>query len=315
MAIKSLTTSSVSTGIKRAKFWDQSSFLGFEILLVAGGGGAGGYCSGGGGAGGVLLHRGVSVPGATVLSVTVGNGGTNTQNGGNSSVTGPGLSLSEAIGGGYSGSGGGSGAATAQNGGSGGGGGTANGANNSGPFGLGTLGQGNNGGQPFGSFPGNYPSGGGGGASAVGENVNYQSTRGARGGNGTFAYATWASATGTGVNGYYAGGGGGFMSNNFSGGTVPGGFGGEGGGGKGAAGSASGAIIVNVTSGTPNTGGGAGGGGTTSNSNVGLSGGSGIVILRTQGNYTAASTSGSVTRVVSGGLTYYTFTGNGSLTV
>jgi hypothetical protein len=43
-------------------------------------------------------------------------------------------------------------------------------------------------------------------------------------------------------------------------------------------------------------------------------GGSGLVILRFSGNYTAVSTTGSPTRVESGGYTYYTYTGSGSIT-
>jgi hypothetical protein len=38
------------------------------------------------------------------------------------------------------------------------------------------------------------------------------------------------------------------------------------------------------------------------------------VILRTLGSVTAASTTGSPTRTESGGYTYYTFTGSGSIT-
>jgi hypothetical protein len=38
------------------------------------------------------------------------------------------------------------------------------------------------------------------------------------------------------------------------------------------------------------------------------------VILRYSGTLTASATTGSPTRVVSGGYTYYTFTGDGSIT-
>jgi hypothetical protein len=47
----------------------------------------------------------------------------------------------------------------------------------------------------------------------------------------------------------------------------------------------------------------------------GGNGGSGIVILRATGSYTASATTGSPARFESGGFTYYRFTGNGSLTV
>jgi hypothetical protein len=46
-----------------------------------------------------------------------------------------------------------------------------------------------------------------------------------------------------------------------------------------------------------------------------VGGGSGIVIARFTGTITAASTTGSPTRVVSGGYTYYTWTASGSVTL
>ena len=60
------------------------------------------------------------------------------------------------------------------------------------------------------------------------------------------------------------------------------------------------------SAGTANTGGGGG---------TGSAGGSGIVILRRLGTYTASATTGSPARVVTGGYTYYTFTGTGSITI
>jgi hypothetical protein len=44
-------------------------------------------------------------------------------------------------------------------------------------------------------------------------------------------------------------------------------------------------------------------------------GGSGVVIIRTSGSYTASATTGSPTRTVTGGYTYYIWTGNGSITI
>jgi hypothetical protein len=44
-------------------------------------------------------------------------------------------------------------------------------------------------------------------------------------------------------------------------------------------------------------------------------GGSGVVIIRTLGTYTATATTGSPTRTVTGGYTYYIWTGNGSITI
>jgi hypothetical protein len=38
-------------------------------------------------------------------------------------------------------------------------------------------------------------------------------------------------------------------------------------------------------------------------------------LLRTSGSYTASATTGSPSRVESGGYTYYKFTGNGSITI
>jgi hypothetical protein len=38
-------------------------------------------------------------------------------------------------------------------------------------------------------------------------------------------------------------------------------------------------------------------------------------VIRIPGTYTASTTTGSPTRTVSGGYTYYTWTGNGSITI
>jgi len=231
-----------------------------DVLCIAGGGGSSFDRSGGGGAGGLLYSASQSLT-TQAYTITIGSGGagapTNTtgSSGGNSTVTGSGFTTLTAVGGGYGAQGGQNGA----NGGSGGG---------SGTGGTGTAGQGNNGGTGGSAAP-NYGAGAGGGAGAVGDNGT--STFGGNGGNGVNTYSSWANATQTGVNGYYAGGGGG---GTYQGGTA--GAGGLGGGGN------AGAPSGNNT-GTPgarNTGGGAGGSSTQTNGAVGAAGGSGLVIIR-----------------------------------
>jgi len=112
-----------------------------------------------------------------------------------------------------------------------------------------------------------WAAGGGGGGSwgfgGNGSGAYPENSYGGPGGSGNSAYSSWATATGTGVNGYYAGGGGGAGG----GGTNPnGGSGGAGGGGTG------GYRTTPGTSAVVNTG--SGGGGFTT------SGGSGLIILR-----------------------------------
>jgi hypothetical protein len=224
--------------------------LSADILVVAGGGGgAKENGTGGGGAGGLLAFTNQSLS-TTAYTVTVGAGGTgatsNTSNGntGGDSQFG---ALTLVKGGGYSNSG---------NGGSGGG------AYPGSTGGSATSGQGNAGGNGIIPFASPYPSGGGGGAGAAGQNGS--GTQSGAGGIGVNTYSSWASATFTGHNGYYAGGGGG-------GTTSQGAFLGAGGLGGGAEGG--------PNNGMANTGGG-GGGGLGANSSNGGSGGSGLVIVR-----------------------------------
>jgi len=269
-------TITTSGGYRYHKFTSSGTFTvpsGYsaeaDYLIIAGGaGGGGGYQSGGGGAGGVVYSSAVSTS-AGSYSVTVGAGGSGhvpasslSTNGGTSSVGS--LGLTTAIGGGkpacqdvsLGGNEGGS------SGGSGGG-----GSHSGGLTGYsGTAGQGNAGGDGYDPDP--HAGGGGGGAGAAGQDGS--GTKGGDGGIGTYSYSTWASATSSGDNGYFAGGGAGTYrgSNSSSGGAGGGGdYGGVTGG-----------------SGTANTGGGgAGGRGANysgSNAGRGGSGGSGIVIIR-----------------------------------
>lgn len=226
--------------------------LSCDTLVIAGGGGSytgpGGGGSGGGGAGGLLYSTAQSLS-ASTYTITVGAGGTDA-NGSNSQIG----ALTAAIGGGR----GGPADTIGSVGGSGGGSGFRTPA---GPA-AGTSGQGNAGGNTSGSYP-NFNSGGGGGAGAAGGTGG---TNGGVGGAGVNTYSSWATATGTGASGYYAGGGGGMIW--YTSGSP--GAGGAGGGGTGANTSTN-----SGTSGLANTGGGAGGSAQTA-----TSGGSGIVIIR-----------------------------------
>ena len=242
-----------------------------DILCIAGGGAGGspdGWYGGGGGAGGLQLFSSQALT-ATGYSVTVGAGGAGSSvggtNGGNNGGNSQFASLTASVGGGggmnvYNTAG--------SNGGSGGGGGRSSTAG-----GTPTSGQGNSGGA--GAVTGG--GGGGGGAGSVGgvantsSPINYQ---GGVGGIGVNTYSSWAGATQTGDQGYYAGGGGANGANEI---LVPGGLGG---GGIGAAWQTKNA---QATSGKANTGGGGGGvvgGNQSPYSAASGSGGSGIIIVR-----------------------------------
>jgi hypothetical protein len=271
-----------------------------EVMLIAGGG-SGGYDRGaGGGAGGLVYSSSTNLSVGSTYSIVIGAGATGQTGysspikGNNSTMTG----VTTAVGGG-----GGVSADSAfggdQNGGSGGGGAGSGGT----AGGTATAGQGNAGG--VGNYsPPNYGGGGGGGAGSVGGNGT--STTGGNGGSGSGSYSAWASATSTGVGGYYAGGGGG--------GTYSGGTAGSGGAGGGGAGRNGGTGLAGF-SGTTNTGGG-GGGGSGLPQGGGGAGGSGICIIRySSSTPEVSSTTGSPSVVVSGGYRYYTFTSNGSVTI
>ena len=227
-----------------------------DILVVGGGGGGGLTAGGGGGAGGViyLSNQTIAVGNYNIL---VGNGGSGSQNGFNSS-----FGANIAIGGGkgadFNGGAGSSG-------GSGGGGSSAIGstsvAGNVG--GTSQSGQGNAGGVGKNYGGGDAAGGGGGGAGTAGSSA-FTTGRGANGGIG-LEYSITGTST------YYAGGGGGGSGSSFS----IAGTGGLGGGGNGA-------IWANAgINASPNTGSGGGGGSSTGgDGKIGGSGGSGIVIIR-----------------------------------
>ena len=260
-------------------FTPKQNLSNVDYLVVAGAGGGGNNGGGGGGAGGLRstvdvtggggsLESKLSLNNGTAYTITVGaggNGGATTNqdgsNGGDSSISGSGLTTITSIGGG----GGGSGAGTVgKNGGSGGGSFNAGGSP--------TTNQGYAGGYMAVAYysGGNYGAGAGGGAGGVGGNTRAYVGGGI--GGSAVAIPNMANVTGTGVLTYYAGGGGG-------GGYDNSGVGGSGGnGGAGTGGTSGGSSATRATS---NTGSGGGGGNWVNNgSGVGGNGGSGIVIIR-----------------------------------
>jgi hypothetical protein len=235
-----------------------------DVLQVAGGGGGGGYDIGaGGGAGGLLAFSSQNLT-PNYYNITVGAGGATYANGSNSQFA----SLTASVGGG----GGGHSGYSGLSGGSGGGAGksylTSPVAGSASP-----AGQGNNGGGI--TYNSDGPTGGGGGATAVGGTGGSGSTGvSGNGGAGSSAYSSWGAATLTGQNVsgtyWFAGGGGGGAR---SGGTA--GTGGNGGGRTGTAGGGT------PSPATANTGGGGGGGALISSTQYpGGNGGSGVVIIR-----------------------------------
>ena len=241
-----------------------------QALIIAGGGGGGGQAAnggGGGGAGGLVYASSINLTSQT-YAVTVGAGGvaggTSGGNGGNSSF--PGETV--AVGGG----GGGTMGSAGNSGGSGGGGGRDSG-NASG--GAATSGQGNAGGVSINSCG---SAGGGGGAGQAGiagaYDCNNMNATQSDGGDGVNTYSAWATATSTGVGGYYAGGGAGAVEAQTH-------LYGRNEGGLGGGGIGSMSYDNHGTAGTANTGSGGGGGQTFQSvqRNAGA-GGSGLVIIR-----------------------------------
>ena len=243
---------------------------GAEALVIAGGGGGARRHGGGGGAGGVSHHNYQTFMPGSSYTVTVGAGGAGSTNSGGGIGTIGGNSSFGSILSNGGGPGIGTGTKSAGNGGSGGGssdygtsatiGGSATQGNTGG-----AVGYGNNGGGGKDNGSNTLCAGGGGGAGAVGQTAPSTSQPGA-GGDGLNTWSAWATATSTGVNGYYAGGGGGSSFNQETFGA-----GGLGGGGAGSS-------TSTATAGTANTGSGGGGQG-NDNANAG-SGGSGLVIIR-----------------------------------
>ena len=278
-----------------------------DFLVVAGGGaggggtpaGTGGYVGAGGGAGGYRTST-QTVNGGTVITVTVGDGGSAVStgvgtSGSNSSISGSGLTTITSAGGG----GGGVNGTNGANGGSGGGGGSAMSPflSGSGNTPSTSPSQGNNGGLGSDGFSAYTSAGGGGGAGAVGGNAS--NTVGGAGGNGTASSITGSSVT-------YAGGGGGVIDS--AAGTS--GTGGTGGGGNGAEATPA----TSPTAGTANLGGGGGGAYNGVNSNNSGAGGKGVVILRMLSTSYSGTTTGSPTVTTDGSYKVVKFTGSGSYT-
>lgn len=250
-----------------------------DYLVVAGAGGGGKGNGGGGGAGGLRTSYGsTSGGGASAESslnvqltvdytVTVGSGGAGGSGAGSGTYGGDGNdSVFSTIT-----SDGGGGGAINLNIGSDGGSGGGNGVQGGSTVSTATANQGYSGGAAIYTASGNYrPSGGGGGASAVGADGLSNGNSG-DGGDGLSVSITGSSVA-------YAGGGGAGAGSGY---TV--GAGGLGGGGNG-----SNTNTVAGGSGTANTGGGGGGGGFVNGVGWGDggAGGSGVVIIRYPNSYT-----------------------------
>ena len=276
-----------------------------EFLVIAGGASGGLSHGGGGGAGGYRTSTQGTLAG-TVITVTVGDGGSALaadsgvdygNSGSTSSISGSGFTTITSAGGGGGASGQQELTNVGQNGGSGGGG-------RSGGGGTVTAGsgntpntnpsQGNNGGSGHPGEP--EQAGGGGGAGAVGGTGS--SGTAADGGAGTASSITGSSVT-------RAGGGGGGARSDGSAGS-----GGSGGGGNASSTSS------NASAATVNTGGGGGGGGRNNGGNMGDSGagGKGVVILSVPTANYSGTTSGSPTVTTSGSNTIMQFNSSGSYT-
>ena len=263
-----------------------------EYLVIAGGGGAGSGISGGGGAGGYRTASGLYTRGTNVI--TVGAGGDQSDAGSSDAMLGGDSVFSSitSVGGGYGAGFQGAGA----DGGSGGG---VGGRTNALDGGSGTANQGNDGGDSAASANALSGGGGGGGAGAAGGpnrqpsgDSDYKS--GGNGGAGLASSITGSSVTRAG------GGGGGIDQTPGNGGT------GSGGGGDGAG------AGTTKSAGTANTGGGGGGGG-TGNAN-GMTGGSGVVILKILASEYSGTVTGSPNVANSGDYKILTYNGSGTYT-
>ena len=237
-----------------------------DVLVVAGGGGGGGDAGGGGGAGGLIYRPGFSVtPGGTV-SVTVGDGGTGSQQ---SAV---GDNGQDSVFGTLTAKGGGGGGGAAGGGNSGGSGGGARSGQTSGGASANQPTQsGESGNYGFGNPGGNSNNGPGGGGGGGAGGAGAQNGSPANGGDGGIGKA-YTIADGT-TSVYYAGGGAGVSDSGGDGGLLQ--SGGQGGGGQ------SNYNTVNGD-GVANRGGGGGAGSfpSTLPNNTSGAGGKGVVIVR-----------------------------------
>ena len=297
-----------------------------QFLVVAGGGAGGGvnsqnYASGGGGgAGGYIATTASQIARGLTFTVVVGAGGAEAVTdgygnvGATSRIQGTGLTSPINSSNNVLANGGAGGAPSESAGGldrtgtSGGGGGSSlNTSTNAGGSASGS-GDGNAGGYGhwFNAPQAAYNrslhhagGGGGGGAGAAGVNCTNSgvSTYGGNGGAGK----QWLNST------YYAGGGGGAVWVNTDGGQ---GSGGNGGGGAGGYWRNYNTAATAAVAGTANTGGGGGGAPMAygSSSRGGHAGGSGVVIVRYEGDQ--VGTGGTVSSA--GGYTYHTFTSSGN---
>ena len=286
---------------------NSTSQLVAETLVIAGGGGGGSNGNttggGGGGAGGYLYSTSTVFNKSVPYTLTIGTGGTGRQQstgspssgnrGGNSAISGSGLTTITAIGGGGGQSNQSGGVLADANGGSGGG---SNYANVTG--GTGTVGQGNNGGGTDTSGYNGFISGGGGSYAEVGK-TNLQ---GGHGGAGTSN-----SITGTATL-YAAGGGAGCRGGNTAG------SGGSGIGGNGRSGAGNG-----FDASPANTGSGGGGGGGDGNNPgyIGGTGSNGVIVIAYPDSFPAASIGAGLTydQPTRAGYRVYRFTaGTGTVT-
>lgn len=282
-----------------------------EYLLIGGGGGGGGFGggsgggSGGGGAGGYFSGSMITTG---TLTVTVGAGGANSQNGTDTRLVGGALSSNIAA------SGGGFGdsqpvASSGRAGGSGGGGwgwdssSTGGGAGNTPAL---SPSQGNSGGAGRIVFFGGQ-GGGGGGAGASGSNGGSNvSTSGGYGGAGRINAISGSTHGQLSAGSYYlAGGGGGGIDDR---GSTAGGLGGLGGGGTGGT-TGNNPAPADATA---NFGGGGGGG---PRGGAGASGGSGVVILKGSASDFTATYTGNVSATTTSGNIIWTFYSSGTITL
>lgn len=296
-----------------------------EYLIVAGGGpggiapgngGGGGAGACGGGGGGDVIAGNATVA-VNSYAITVGNGGSHPNNGGNSSA----FNIT-AIGGGRGGAYNGSFTGAAP-GGSGGGAGQG-GESQTRVGAVSSSGLGNKGGDV--AIPNNYVTGGGGGGGGAGGPGQDAQRNGQpapiHGGNGGLGVSSNISGQAR----YYGAGGGGAGCNasstntNYGGQPTP--AGNPGVGGSGVGGNGGNHMNIWPTPGQANTG--SGGGGGNGPSRPGAAGGSGIVIIRYRTCVDSAidltcieATGGSTKEIVEGGQRFrvHTFLADGVLTI